>query len=90
NVRQHINEYENCRGMDDLQILRQMIVMTLSSVARLAILPMQDILELDAQHRMNTPGTTVGNWLWRFDWAMLQPAMRHRMQQLLKLYGRTA
>jgi 4-alpha-glucanotransferase len=90
NVRQHINEYENCRGMDDLQILRQMIVMALSSVARLAILPMQDVLELDAQHRMNIPGTTVGNWLWRFDWAMLQPAMRHRMQQLLKLYGRTA
>jgi 4-alpha-glucanotransferase len=40
----------------------------LNSVARLAILPMQDILELDSSNRMNTPGTTVGNWQWRFQW----------------------
>lgn len=89
-VRQHISVYENCNAMDDMHMLRQMIVMALASVARLAILPMQDILALDASHRMNTPGTTVGNWRWRFDWAMLQPAMRHTMQQLLSMYGRNA
>ena len=88
NVRQHVKTYSHCEDMDDVKMLRQMIVMALSSVARLAILPMQDILELDAWHRMNTPGTTEGNWHWRFDWGQLQPAMRHNMQQLLQLYGR--
>jgi 4-alpha-glucanotransferase len=36
-----------------------------SSVAKTAIIPMQDFLELDDSSRMNTPGTTDGNWLWR-------------------------
>jgi 4-alpha-glucanotransferase len=44
---------------------------TLNSVAKLAILPMQDILELDGTHRMNTPGTTVGNWQWNFHWEQI-------------------
>jgi 4-alpha-glucanotransferase len=33
-----------------------------SSVANLAIVPMQDILGLGSEHRMNTPGTIEGNW----------------------------
>lgn len=36
-----------------------------SSLARMVILPMQDILGLDETKRMNTPGTSEGNWLWR-------------------------
>src|SRR5690606_9615606 len=38
----------------------------LASPARWAIVPLQDLLTLDADHRMNTPGTTEGNWRWRF------------------------
>jgi 4-alpha-glucanotransferase len=41
---------------------------TLESVAKLAILPMQDILQLDSSNRMNIPGTTSGNWQWKFEW----------------------
>jgi len=37
----------------------------LESVAGLAILPMQDLLSLGGEARMNTPGTTEGNWRWR-------------------------
>jgi 4-alpha-glucanotransferase len=36
------------------------------SVAKLAIIPWQDVLGLDAKSRMNTPGTPTGNWEWRF------------------------
>jgi 4-alpha-glucanotransferase len=39
------------------------------SNAALAILPMQDLLARDSSARMNTPGTVVGNWRWRFAWA---------------------
>lgn len=88
NVRQHVQAYAGCGEIDDIRMLKQMIVMALSSVAHLAILPMQDILKLDTQHRMNMPGTTEGNWRWRFDWQQLQLPMRQEMQKLILLYGR--
>jgi 4-alpha-glucanotransferase len=37
----------------------------LSSIAELALLPVQDILGLGTEARMNTPSTTVNNWSWR-------------------------
>jgi 4-alpha-glucanotransferase len=40
-----------------------------ASNAALAIVPMQDLLARDSSARMNTPGTVVGNWRWRFSWA---------------------
>ena len=46
-----------------------MIRAALNSVARMAIFPMQDVLGLGSEHRMNTPGTLGGrNWRWRFSW----------------------
>jgi len=60
----------------------------LASVAELAMLPMQDILALGSKHRMNVPGTAADNWLWRFDWARVDPQLIGRMQHLITLYGR--
>jgi len=60
----------------------------LASVAILAMLPMQDVLALGAGHRMNTPGTTTGNWRWRFSWDQLTADTAHRMRHLVNLYGR--
>ena len=48
-----------------------MIRAACNSVANTAVFPMQDVLGLDGRHRMNLPGSTVGNWSWRFDWPML-------------------
>ncbi|MFO1327818.1 MAG: 4-alpha-glucanotransferase [Rubrivivax sp.] len=46
-----------------------MIRAALGSVAHLALFPLQDVLGLGSEHRMNTPGTLGGsNWTWRFDW----------------------
>lgn len=39
-----------------------------ASVARLAVVPMQDLLGLGSEARMNTPGTRAGNWSWRLGW----------------------
>jgi 4-alpha-glucanotransferase len=88
-VLQHLKSYSGCVQLENEKLLGYMIVMTMASVARLAILPMQDILGLDSRHRMNTPGTTEGNWCWRFDWQQLQPDFRQTMQQILRLYGRS-
>ncbi|WKE64813.1 4-alpha-glucanotransferase [Gallaecimonas kandeliae] len=60
----------------------------LASVARLAVLPMQDLLALDSSHRMNTPGTVEGNWRWRFDWQQLPPELAQGLRRRLARYGR--
>jgi 4-alpha-glucanotransferase len=60
----------------------------LGSVAQLAIVPMQDVLGLGAGHRMNLPGTTSGNWQWRFVWDDVPPGTAERLHRLVTLYGR--
>lgn len=62
----------------------------LGSRARLAILPMQDILGLDGTHRMNLPGTSEGNWRWRFSWDQTDPELIDRIRHLARLYGRSS
>jgi len=62
----------------------------LASVARLAMIPMQDLLGLGAEHRMNTPGTTSDNWRWRFEWSQVDGGLAARVRGLLGTYGRLA
>jgi 4-alpha-glucanotransferase len=61
----------------------------LASVAALAVLPMQDLLGLGTEARMNTPGTTLGNWHWRFDWSQVPPDLALRTRSACARYGRT-
>jgi 4-alpha-glucanotransferase len=57
-----------------------------SSIARWAVAPLQDVFNLDASHRMNTPGTAIGNWLWRAPW--LDYSAADRLRKLTEAYGR--
>ncbi len=65
-------------------LLRQ----ALASVAKWAIVPLQDVLGLDGQHRMNVPGTQQGNWCWRFQWAQFDAGLEERLRQLVACYDR--
>jgi 4-alpha-glucanotransferase len=58
-------------GVEDVSapVPQLLIDAAYASNAALAIVPMQDLLARDSGARMNTPGTVVGNWRWRFDWA---------------------
>lgn len=67
---------------------RPLIRAALASVAALAIIPLQDLLELDGSHRMNIPGTTDGNWRWQFDWSQLAENAQGRLRHWLAMYGR--
>lgn len=60
----------------------------LESCARLAVIPMQDALELDGGHRMNTPSTTEGNWAWRFDWDQVAPERAQQLRHMNEATGR--
>ncbi len=60
----------------------------LASRARLAMLPMQDILALQGEHRMNLPGTTEGNWTWRFSWDQVDKDLAPCLRHMNSVYGR--
>lgn len=59
-----------------------------ASVAQTAIIPMQDILELGSEHRMNIPGVAEGNWRWRFQWGDLPGDRAARLATLCERYNR--
>jgi len=59
-----------------------------ASVAMLAVVPMQDVLGFGQGERMNTPGTTEGNWQWRFSWDQLQSSYGDQLRHWAHLYGR--
>ncbi len=65
-----------------------MIWKVLASTSDLAILQMQDLLELGGDHRMNTPGTMEGNWGWRFDWSQMDPGLASKLRHRIVMYGR--
>ena len=60
----------------------------LASVADTAIVPLQDVLGLGNESRMNLPASTQGNWAWRFRAQDLTPALRTRLKRLTRLYDR--
>jgi 4-alpha-glucanotransferase len=58
------------------------------STADRAVVPMQDVLELGSEHRMNVPGAAQGNWTWRLEKSALAPELAERLLNLTETYGR--
>jgi 4-alpha-glucanotransferase len=84
-TRAHVSEYFE---LPDPPIPYRMIRAALASVAALAILPMQDLLALGSEARMNTPGTLGGNWSWRFAWEQVPSDFAARWSAALRRYAR--
>jgi 4-alpha-glucanotransferase len=61
-----------------------------ASPANLAMVPMQDLLGLGSQARMNHPGRAEGNWTWRMDEGALTPGLAARLREMTRTYGRTS
>lgn len=59
-----------------------------ASVSQLVIAPLQDIMGLGGEARMNVPGSDQGNWRWRFTWEMLDDQTRRQLRRLLEVYDR--
>jgi 4-alpha-glucanotransferase len=81
-------------GCSKLNMPHALIHAALASVANIAIIPMQDLLELGSEHRMNTPGTITppeakhGNWRWRFEWSQVSEEKARLLAHLVGLFGR--
>jgi 4-alpha-glucanotransferase len=75
-------------GRADHEVPDAMMRMVLASVARLAILPAQDLLHLGSQARLNRPGTVVGNWSWRLPLESLTADLAARYGEMIHLHNR--
>jgi 4-alpha-glucanotransferase len=59
------------------------------SVANTVIFPMQDVLGLSGEHRMNFPGQPSGNWEWRFSWDQVQPEHARALAEMTIAHKRS-
>jgi 4-alpha-glucanotransferase len=59
------------------------------SVADTVLFPMQDILGLGTQSRMNRPGTDADNWRWRLKKDQISPTVTQNLGDMTEVYGRT-
>jgi len=75
-------------GTDGREINWDFIRLALSSVADTAIIPLQDVLGLGSEARMNVPARESGNWSWRYTADQLTPEVRRRLAEMTEVYGR--
>jgi 4-alpha-glucanotransferase len=84
----HIRRYLSVSGDE---IAWDLVRSAIKSCANMAIIPMQDLLSLGSEARLNTPGAAVGNWQWRYQpnqLVTLQQNSAAYLKDLLELYDR--
>ena len=81
----HLQQYLNYTGDN---VVSELIRIAYASVAVFVIIPMQDILNLGGESRMNFPSTLGGNWSWRFTWDQVDKSMSAHYKNLASLYER--
>jgi 4-alpha-glucanotransferase len=93
--RQDVSELERDNAQTYLQriehdgdIVWAMIRAAARSVANLCVFPMQDVLHLDSEARMNTPSAGAGNWTWRYSSDALHPDFATQLAALMEMTDR--
>jgi 4-alpha-glucanotransferase len=101
---QEVEQLEGQRGLEPMRAERtavlkymasngqevhwDMIRLALASVGNLAIIPLQDVLGLGGEARMNYPGQPEGNWQWRYAADQLTTERTGRLREMIEIYGR--
>lgn len=88
NIKDHVRRYYNVSGNS---VGWDFVRSAYRSPARLAIVPLQDLMSLGSDGRMNKPGNALGNWQWRYQsWQLeeLNNGSAHYLAELSDLYGR--
>ena len=83
--RNFLREYTRSNGSE---VAWELIRLGMLSVANQAIFPLQDFMGLDGAHRMNFPGTTEDNWMWRYTDEMLDKIDQDRVRHLVAISNR--
>jgi 4-alpha-glucanotransferase len=86
--RQNLWRYLNVPESDSREVAWDLMCLAWSSVAALAIAPLQDLLNLGAEGRMNVPGRAEGNWSWRCTEELLFAADFHALRDLTRSSNR--
>jgi 4-alpha-glucanotransferase len=82
---QEVCDYVGCRVED---FIGRFLRLAYMSPSVLAIVPFQDVLGLDGKHRMNKPGTSQGNWQWRYTNSMIDRSKISFLKKITVVYGR--
>lgn len=83
--RTHVQRYLARDGHD---VCWDLIRIAYASVAAMAIIPLQDVLNSGSEARMNTPGQAGGNWAWRYSAEQLNDSIVKRLADMTQAYGR--
>ncbi len=76
-------------AIDGRDVAWDMIRLAYMSIADIAVIPMQDLLNLGNEARMNFPSVESGNWQWRMTPEMISPRLAYRLEEMTRLYGRS-
>jgi 4-alpha-glucanotransferase len=83
----HMQKYLNYYGEN---VAFELIRAAYRTNADTVVIPMQDILNLNGEARMNFPGTLGGNWTWRFKWEQVPYELANNYKEMAVLYERPA
>jgi 4-alpha-glucanotransferase len=72
----------------DTEVVWAMIRAAACSVATLCLFPVQDILQLGSEARMNTPSEGQGNWIWRYTEGALEASIATKLAELMEMTDR--
>jgi len=87
-IRANLKQYVDEPGISQNTIHLVLGKMAYASVAKAVILPLQDVLGLDENARMNTPASVKSNWLWRLKAGQLLPTFKNQLLKWARLYNR--
>ncbi|WP_293789031.1 malto-oligosyltrehalose synthase [uncultured Pedobacter sp.] len=87
NVKERLSRYVGS-AVNEKNVNATLIRLCYASIAKLAIVPVQDILQLDEKARMNVPGEATGNWTWRADKNFITEETINWLSAETELYGR--
>jgi 4-alpha-glucanotransferase len=86
--RKRLFDYLGCR-ITASDISWELMCVAMRSVAKIAIVPMQDVLGLGGEGRMNLPARQDGNWRWRMRPGRIEARLAARLRKLTETYART-
>jgi len=84
-IYEHLQKYLNYFGDN---VVYELIRSAYASSANIVVIPMQDVMNLGGEARMNFPGKLGGNWMWRFMWSQIPEDLHLKFYGLAQLYER--